>query len=124
MYFSISQIIGSDYNQFQTEHVLRMLQRVYCKLKKSVHVTLQYNGGLQSQMHYWLDRKLWELPCVYRPQSGDSLGDKLKLAVKDSFNRGNRYVVVIGNKKSLVVIMFELVMYIRICLSFSKIILF
>ncbi|XP_053377641.1 uncharacterized protein LOC123529317 [Mercenaria mercenaria] len=79
-----------------TEHVLQTLQKVYNSLNKAVNVTLQYNGGTQAQMHDWLDRKLWGLPCVYRPQTGNSLGEKLKFAVKDSFSRGNERVVVIG----------------------------
>jgi glycosyltransferase A (GT-A) superfamily protein (DUF2064 family) len=63
---------------------------------KSINVTLQYNGGTLSQMHEWLDRKLWGLPCTYKPQTGNTLGEKLKLAVKDSFQRGNENVIVIG----------------------------
>ena len=73
-----------------------MLQRLYILLNKKIKVTLQYNGGTQSQMHDWLDRKLWGMPCTYRPQTGNSLGKKLKLAVKDSFRRGNKNVIVIG----------------------------
>lgn len=78
-----------------TEHIIQVLQKV-SSCFGTLSVTLQYNGGTHDDMSFWLDRKLYGLPCTYRPQVGASLGEKLKLAVKDSFKRGNTYVIVIG----------------------------
>lgn len=68
-------------------------------MAESISVVLQYNGGTSTEMDYWLQRKLWGVPCIFRPQNGNSLGDKLKNAIKESFGRGNQSVVVIGNQK-------------------------
>ena len=67
---------------------------------KDIDVTLQYTGGSHNQMKYWIDKKMQGMPCYYRPQKGNNLGEKLKLSISDSFGRGHQYVVVIGKYAS------------------------
>lgn len=62
-----------------------------------VNVTLEYTNGTYEQMKYWIERKVHGFQCSYRQQSEGDLGQKLTSAVKHSFQRGNEYVILIGN---------------------------
>ncbi|KAL4225796.1 hypothetical protein ACF0H5_013787 [Mactra antiquata] len=93
---AIGKLAAAKLQVCMTEHIIQILQKAYISLNKSILVSLQYNGGTTSEMEYWLQRKLWGLPCTYRVQQGNTLGDKLKNAIKESFERGNKSVIVIG----------------------------
>lgn len=67
-----------------------------CEHGTKVNVAILYNGGTQSEMHYWLNRKSHSLRCSFRAQTAGNLGEKLTSAVKESFRKGNTEVVVIG----------------------------
>ena len=71
--------------------------RRYEVSNKDVDITLQYTGGTHKLMKFWLDKKTTGMNCFYRPQRGNDLGEKLHLAISDSFSRGHESVVVIGN---------------------------
>ena len=88
--------VSFNFTCLQTEHILKALRR-YEVSNKDVDVTLQYTGGTHKLMTYWLDLKTRGMNCFYRPQRGNNLGEKLQLAISDSFNRGHESVVVIGN---------------------------
>ena len=103
---------------FQTEHIVNKLQEVYDN-GLSINVTLQYYGGTYSQMKYWIQRQLHNLPCSYRPQSDGNLGQKLTSAVKDSFKRLNNYVIVIG-KAVMVLFLNNVCIFATVCYIFIK----
>ena len=98
---------------------------------KDIDVTLQYIGGSHNQMKYWIDKKIQGMPSYYRPQKGNNLGEKLKLAISDSFGRGHQYVVVIGkyaifiqinnqNKKNCYYELIHLPLSLATCMIFKE----
>ncbi|XP_013390834.1 uncharacterized protein LOC106159171 isoform X2 [Lingula anatina] len=81
--------------RFMTEHILDVVHRFQCQ-HQSVRVEIQYYGGTDSEMRYWMDRRV-EKKLSWKPQRGDTLGDKIKNAFEDHFAQGEERVLVVGS---------------------------
>ncbi|XP_052252151.1 uncharacterized protein LOC127858850 isoform X2 [Dreissena polymorpha] len=92
----LGETAAAKMQMLMTEHMINVLQQFH-HTGLGIRVTVQYNGGSESQMKYWLERRLCGLPCSYHAQADGDLGAKLKSAVKASFDRGSQYVIVIGS---------------------------
>lgn len=67
---------------------------MYYDTDNDVTTLMYYNGGTEKQMQHWLDKR--KLDIAWQQQAKGGLGEKLANAFKDSFRRGSKYTVVIG----------------------------
>ncbi|PIK52738.1 hypothetical protein BSL78_10371 [Apostichopus japonicus] len=83
--------------KLMTDHILHEVQ-AFVAVNQHTGVELQYDGGSEEKVTYWLERQKNNFPQFqWTPQSSGHLGERMRDAFKKAFEEGAKTVVLIGS---------------------------